>query len=173
MEIRYKEFLHARVLYETILTTFTANTSIIAFVVFEYAELALKYFSDIDVRKMLRNYFDSFPFNEALFYGLLEFYIRHVEFKENPKDNNNAYEEFLGILVDGLRRAFENAPESYRQINKIAKKYLRDYVPSIFLLKKAEKKIKEMEIHSRKEPETNKRTSEPIEGPSPLKFPLR
>lgn len=34
MEIRYKEFLNARVLYETILTTFTANTSIIAFVVF-------------------------------------------------------------------------------------------------------------------------------------------
>lgn len=106
---------------------------------------------------MLRNYFDSFPFNEALFYGLLEFYIRNVEFKENPKDNNNAYEEFLGILVDGLRRAFENVPDSYRQINKIAKKYLRDYVPSIFLLKKAEKKIKEMEIQSRKEPETSKR----------------
>lgn len=65
----------------------------------------------------------------------------------------------MGILVDGLRRAFENVPDSYRQINKIAKKYLRDYVLSIFLLKKAEKKIKEMEIQSRKEPETYKRPS--------------
>lgn len=63
MEIRYKEFLNARVLYETILTTFTTNTNIIAFVVIEYAELALKYFRDIDVRKVLRSYFDSFPFS--------------------------------------------------------------------------------------------------------------
>lgn len=66
-------------------------------------------------------------------------------------------------MVDGLRRAFENMPDSYRQINKIAKKYMRDYVPSIFLLKKAERKIKEMEIQSRKGPETNnKRLSEAI-----------
>jgi hypothetical protein len=34
--------------------------------------------------------------------------------------------------------------EDYRQVSKIARKYLRDYVPSIYLLKKAEKKIREM-----------------------------
>jgi hypothetical protein len=70
--------------------------------------------------------------------------------KENTRDNNDIYEQFLSIIVDGLKRALENSPESYKQINKIAKKYLRDYVPSIYLLKKAEKKIKEMEILSKK-----------------------
>jgi hypothetical protein len=37
MELRYKEFQNARVIYETILTTFTTNVDIIAFVVIEYA----------------------------------------------------------------------------------------------------------------------------------------
>lgn len=81
MEIRFKEIVNARVLYETILTTFTTNTSIVAFTLIEYAELALKYFRDIDVRKVLRSYFDSFPYSERLFFGILEFYIKHVEFK--------------------------------------------------------------------------------------------
>jgi len=63
MELRYKEFQNARVIYETILTTFTANVNIIAFVVIEYAEFALKYFRDIDAKKMLRNYFEAYPFN--------------------------------------------------------------------------------------------------------------
>jgi lysyl-tRNA synthetase class I len=149
MEIRYKEFVNARVLYETVLTTFTANTNIIAFVVVEYAELALKYFRDIDVRKVLRSYFDSFPFSEALLFGLLEFYIKHIEFRETRE--NEIYEQFLAIVVDGLRRAMQNSPQDYRQIAKIARKYLRDYVPSIYLLKKAEKKIREMEMATRRE----------------------
>lgn len=174
MEIRYKEYLNARVLYETILTTFTSNTNIIAFVVFEYAELALKYFRDIDVKKMLRSYFDSFPFNENLLYGLLEFYIKHVEMKDNTKDSNEIYEQFLSIIVDGLRRAIENGVENYKQVNKISKKYLRDYIPSIYLLKKAEKKIKEMEIQTNKNKEqlaSTKRLPELLEqNNSPTKI---
>lgn len=35
---------------------------------------------------MLRNYFDSYPYSEELFLGLLEFYIKNVEFKESTKE---------------------------------------------------------------------------------------
>jgi hypothetical protein len=143
------------VLYETILTTFTANTGIVAFAVIEYAELALKYFRDIDARKLLRSYFDTFPYHETLFLGILEFYIRHVEFRETR--DNDIYEQFLAIVVEGLRRALQNAPEEYRQVGKVARKYLRDYVPSIYLLKKAEKKIREMEMEARRESTGGKR----------------
>lgn len=78
-----------------------------------------------------------------------------MEFRETR--DNEIYEQFLGIAVDGLRRALQNNPQEYRQIGKIVRKYLRDYVPSIYLLKKAEKKIREMEMAVRRGEESGKR----------------
>lgn len=78
MEIRYKEFLNARTLYETLLTTFTANPDILLTVLLQYSELALKYFGEIDVKKVLKSYFDAYPFHEGLFFALLRFYKNHV-----------------------------------------------------------------------------------------------
>ena len=86
MELRYNEHVNARILYESILTTFTANLDIISFIVFEYAELALKYFRDIEPKKMLKDYFESYPFHERIFFGLLDFYIKNVELKEGGRE---------------------------------------------------------------------------------------
>ena len=63
MEIRYKEYLNACVLYETLLTTFTANPDILLSILLQYSDLALKYFRDIDVKKVLKSYFDAYPFH--------------------------------------------------------------------------------------------------------------
>ena len=71
MEKRYKEFNNARMLYETILTIFTTNMDIICFILFDYAEMTLKRFSDVNVRKLLRSYFDAYPFHEEFFLSIL------------------------------------------------------------------------------------------------------
>jgi len=47
LELRAKEYNNAKTLYETILTVFTANIDIIAYVVVEYAEFIIKYFRDV------------------------------------------------------------------------------------------------------------------------------
>lgn len=39
----------------------------------------------------------------------------------------------------------------------MTRKFLRDYVPSIYLLKKAEKKIREMEVAARRDINNGKR----------------
>jgi hypothetical protein len=85
MEIRYKEFLNARILYETMLSTFTANPDILEIILQQYADLSLKYFRDIDVRKLLKSYFEAYPFHEGLFFTVLRFYRQHVELKENNR----------------------------------------------------------------------------------------
>jgi hypothetical protein len=54
------------------------------------------------------------------------------------------------VLSSGLRRAMENTPERYELIQKVALKNLRVYVNSIYLVKGAEKKIKEIEIEFKK-----------------------
>ena len=62
---------------------------------FEYAEPALKYFRDIEPRKMLRNYFELYPFNKRLFFGLLDFYIKHVELKEGGREGREISDQFI------------------------------------------------------------------------------
>lgn len=47
LELRAKEYNNAKTLYENILTVFTANIDIIAYVVVEYAEFIIKYFRDV------------------------------------------------------------------------------------------------------------------------------
>jgi hypothetical protein len=44
----------------------------------------------------------------------------------------------------------ENTPDRYKHVSKVARKYLRNYITSIFLIKGAERKIKEMEIQVKK-----------------------
>ena len=95
MEIRYKEFLNARILYETLLTTFTSNPDILLLILQQYSDLALKYFRDIDVRKLLRSYFEAYPFHEGLFFALLRFYRQHVELKEGSKDSKYVTDQFV------------------------------------------------------------------------------
>jgi hypothetical protein len=61
-------------------------------------------------------------------------------------------------MVSGLKRALENDSERYRHISKVARKYMRVYVTSIFLIKGAERKIKEMEMQVKREADlVNKR----------------
>lgn len=48
----------------------------------------IKYFRDVQfAKKLLKNYFESSTYNEYLFLNLLEFFITHVEYKENSKDS--------------------------------------------------------------------------------------
>ena len=63
----------------------------------------------------------------------------------------------MSVAIEGLRRAYLNLPDDYRQLAKIVRKHLRDYIPSIYLLKRAEKRIREMEMAVRKEGTGGKR----------------
>jgi hypothetical protein len=106
--------------------------------VIEFAEFMIKYFRDIDfAKKLLKTYFDSSVYNEYLFLNYLEFFINHVEYKENSKDAKEVFEDFVAVLYNGLARAFENTPEKYKSLKKIAQKYLRDYITSIYSIKAA------------------------------------
>jgi len=40
-------------------------------------------------------------------------------------------------MVSGLKRALENDGERYKHVSKVARKYMRVYVTSIFLIKGA------------------------------------
>ncbi|CAM6000900.1 unnamed protein product [Sphagnum balticum] len=44
----------------------------------------------------------------------------------------------------------ENYPDRYAHISRLARKHIRNYITSIFLVKGAERKIKEMEILTRR-----------------------
>jgi hypothetical protein len=134
-----------------LLTTFTSNPDVLLLVLQLYSELALKYFRDIDVRKLLASYFEAYPFHEGLFFALLRFYRQHVELKENSKDNKYITDQFIEALVNGLRRALETSPERYSHISKLANKIMREYLGSIYAIKTAERKIKEMETYFRRE----------------------
>jgi hypothetical protein len=59
-------------------------------------------------------------------------------------------DQFVEIVVEGLRRALQTLPERYSHINKLARKIMREYVGSIFSVKTAERKIKEMEMSERR-----------------------
>jgi hypothetical protein len=59
-----------------------------------------------------------------------------VEYKED-KGSKKIYDEFESILILGLKRTRENCEDRYGFICKMAKKYLRSYVGSIFLVKGA------------------------------------
>lgn len=49
----------------------------------------------------------------------------------------------MNIVTNGLARAMEN-DKDYHVIRKVVDKYMRDFVTSIFLIKAAERKIKEV-----------------------------
>jgi hypothetical protein len=62
-------------------------------------------------------------------------------------------------MVSGLKRALENDNERYGHVSKVVRKYMRTYVTSIFLIKGAERKIREMEMQVKREADSiNKRT---------------
>jgi hypothetical protein len=130
---------------------FTSNINIVSYIVIEYAEFMIKYFRDIEfAKKLLKTYFESSVYNEYLFLSYLEFFINHVEYKENSKDSKETYEDFVGIICNGLGRAFDNTPEKYKSLKKIVQKYLRDYIVSIYSIKASEKRIKESELQAHK-----------------------
>jgi hypothetical protein len=80
-------------------------------VVIEYAEFMIKYFRDVEFsKKLLKTYFESSTYNEYLFLNYLEFFINHVEYRDNAKDSKEIYEDFLSIVCNGLGRALENTP---------------------------------------------------------------
>ena len=61
------------------LTVFTTNLFIVTHAVLEYADFSVRYFREITfAKKLLQTYFKSYPFNEQLFIGLLEFYEKNV-----------------------------------------------------------------------------------------------
>lgn len=63
----------------------------------------LKYFRDLEFPKnLLKNYFEAYGFNLYLFCGYMEFYIKHIELKEN---NREIIEEFGHIILTGLKKA--------------------------------------------------------------------
>ncbi len=55
---------------------------VVAHTVIEYAEFSVRYFRDVAfAKKLLQNYFKSYPFSEYLYISLLEFYEKNVEAK--------------------------------------------------------------------------------------------
>lgn len=71
----------------TILTSFSANIEIIAYILIEYVEFYIKYFRDISYAKLiLKEYFNTYPFNEYLFFNYLEFFVKHIEYKDGTKE---------------------------------------------------------------------------------------
>ena len=59
-------------------------------------------------------------------------------------------DQFTEILVNGLSRALETVPDRYAHISKLSRKIMREYVGSIYSVKTAERKIKEMEMRQRR-----------------------
>lgn len=58
LEMRAKDSNNAKSLYETILTVFASNINIVSFILIEYSEFMIKYFSGADfAKKLLKNYF--------------------------------------------------------------------------------------------------------------------
>ena len=90
------------------------------------------------------------PFHEELFFALLRFYRQNVELKENSKESKLIIDQFIAIVVDGLRRALELVPDRYVHVSKVTRKIMREYLGSIFLVKTAERKIKEMEMQEKR-----------------------
>lgn len=62
----------------------------------------------------------------------------------------------------------ENTPDRYKHVSKVARKYLRNYITSIFLIKGAERKIKEMEIQVKKNIDLVNRRPAPAEEAEPF-----
>lgn len=56
------------------------------------------------------------------------------------------------------------SPKRYSHISKLARKILREYVGSIFLIKAAERKIKEMEMIQRRNAERSRSLKRPLEN---------
>jgi hypothetical protein len=48
----------------------------------------------------------------------------------------------MSLVSIGLKRTLENTPERYELVSKVAKKCIRNYISSIYLVKAAERKIK-------------------------------
>ena len=87
LELRSKEITNVKALYLTILTVFTANIDVISHSIIEYIEFSVKYFRDIsNARAILKEYFYSYPYNEYLFVNCLDFFVKHVEYKEGTKE---------------------------------------------------------------------------------------
>jgi hypothetical protein len=64
LELRAKEYNNAKMLYESVLTVFTSNINIVAYILIEYAEFTVKYFRDVEFsKKLLKTYFDSSVYN--------------------------------------------------------------------------------------------------------------
>ena len=68
----------------------------------------------------------------------------------------------MNIVTNGLARAMEN-DRDYHVVRKVVDKYMRDFVTSIFLIKAAERKIKEVEIRTKKNLTTLKRSHSQID----------
>ena len=68
----------------------------------------------------------------------------------------------MNIVTNGLARAMENGRD-YHVVRKVVDKYMRDFVTSIFLIKAAERKIKEVEIKAKKNLSTLKRSHSQID----------
>lgn len=72
MEMRSKDYNNVKAIYEVILTIFSSNLPIVVYTVLEYAEFCVKNFRDVAfAKKLLHNYFKSYPFHETLFVSLL------------------------------------------------------------------------------------------------------
>lgn len=53
-------------------------------------------------KKLLKVYFEKYPFNYYLFEGYINFYINHIEAKPGNRDILN---EFIEMVKNGLKRA--------------------------------------------------------------------
>ena len=131
----------------------------------EYVEFYIKYFRDISYAKLiLKEYFNSYPFNEYLFLNYLEFFVKHIEYKDGTKEAKEVADEFVTTVLIGLKKAYECVSNAeYRGIKKRVNNQMRNYILSIYLIKGAERKIKEQEIELKKNGKREREKEESME----------
>ena len=77
----------------------------------------------------------------------LEFFIKHIEYKDGIKESKEVADEFIDTILNGLKKAFSVLSSSdYKKLKKRINNLLRNYILSIYLIKGAERKIKEQEV---------------------------
>ena len=105
----------------------------------------MKYYRDINnAKQIFKDYFNSYPYSEYLFTNYLDFFVKHIEYKDGTKEAKEVADEFINAILTGLRKAYETLSEAdYNTIKKRVNHQMRNYILSIYLIKGAERKIKE------------------------------
>lgn len=147
LELREKEWTHAKELYDTLLVLYQSDLELLCFVLVEYAEFVVRRYKDTEYpKKLLHAYFEALPYCEYLFSNYLQF-LRHFENKDGY------YDELMEVVASGLAKARKITlgyyvlalSYEYQKAVSLVKKHLRQSLTSIYLIKMSEKRMLDIE----------------------------